>query len=85
MHILYVTRITPFPVNGGAKIRAYGLLKALSQIGHKVTAVFPNPEHCDFRAYALDGVVYCEHSFPREYPVYGLLYHHFDDDNLENL
>jgi hypothetical protein len=79
MHILYVTRIPPFPINGGAQIRAYGLLKALSQISDKVSAVFPNPDGVDFRNYDLENVVFYEHKFPREYPIYGLFYHHFSD------
>jgi len=85
MHILYVTRIPPFPVNGGAKIRAYGLLKAVSHIADKVTAIIPNPEHVDLYSCNLDRVAYLEHRYPREYPVYGLLYHHFADRRLFRL
>jgi hypothetical protein len=39
MHILYFTRISTFPVIGGEKIRSYGLLKILSDLNYKVTAV----------------------------------------------
>jgi polysaccharide biosynthesis protein PslH len=39
MNILFLTEISPFPVKGGEKLRSYGLLKMLSNLGHNVTAV----------------------------------------------
>lgn len=37
--VLFVTSISPFPVRGGEKLRSSALLKMLSNIGMKITAV----------------------------------------------
>ena len=34
MNILFMTDVSPFPVNGGARIRSYGLIKALESFGN---------------------------------------------------
>lgn len=39
MNILFLTEISTFPVKGGEKLRSYGLIKMLSDLGHHVTAI----------------------------------------------
>lgn len=53
MNVLFFTEISPFPVNGGEKIRTYGLLKALSILDYKVTSVFKNEFNVDLSKYNL--------------------------------
>ena len=43
-NVLFLTSISPFPINGGEKLRSYALMKMLSNIGAKVTAVI-NESH----------------------------------------
>jgi len=38
-NVLFLTSISPFPINGGEKLRSYALLKMLSNIGARVTAI----------------------------------------------
>jgi glycosyltransferase involved in cell wall biosynthesis len=56
MRILFFTEISPFPVNGGEKIRTVGLLKSLSKSNYKVTAIIQNEESCDITEYMLENV-----------------------------
>jgi len=42
--ILFLTSISPYPINGGEKLRSYALQKMLSNIGAKVTAII-NESH----------------------------------------
>ena len=60
MNILFFTQISPFPINGGERIRSYGLLKALSELGHNVVAVVSNRDSIDFANYKLENVEYLE-------------------------
>ena len=43
-NVLFLTSISPFPINGGEKLRSYALLKMLSNIGARVTAII-NESH----------------------------------------
>lgn len=61
MTILFFTNISPFPANGGEKIRSYYLLKALSQLGHKVIAVICNEENVNLANYGIDNVIFYPH------------------------
>ncbi len=61
MTILFFTNISPFPANGGEKIRSYYLLKALSQLGHKVIAVICNEEKVDLANYSISNVTFYTH------------------------
>lgn len=61
MNILFFTHISPFPQNGGEKLRSYYLLKALSELGHRVFAVIRNEEQVDLSAYPLENVTYYTH------------------------
>nr|WP_295868244.1 glycosyltransferase family 4 protein [uncultured Chitinophaga sp.] len=58
MHILFFTDISPFPRNGGERIRSYYLIKALSQLGHEVIAVVRNVEKADPGLYHLPHVTF---------------------------
>src|SRR5690242_9437509 len=58
MYILFFTDISPFPQNGGERIRSYNLIKALSQLGHDVIAVVRNVEKVDLQNYHLPNVTF---------------------------
>lgn len=61
MTILFFTTISPFPQNGGEKIRSYYLLKVLSQLGYKVLAVIRNIENVDLSVYEMENVTFYTH------------------------
>lgn len=58
MHILFFTDISPFPQNGGERIRSYYLIKALSQLGYEVIAVVRNVENVDLESHHLPNVTF---------------------------
>lgn len=51
MKILYITEISLFPINGGEKIRTYGLLKSLVNETNDITAIVSNNDSIDFNSY----------------------------------
>lgn len=53
MNVLFFTEISPFPINGGEKIRSYGILKSLSNLNYKVTALIKNEYNADLSKYKL--------------------------------
>jgi len=61
MNILFYTDISPFPANGGEKIRSYYLIKALASLGHQVIALIQNEENTDLANYQIPNVVYYTH------------------------
>lgn len=61
MNILFFTNISPFPQNGGEKIRSYFLIKALADLGHRVFAMIGNKEEADLLDYSLENVTYYVH------------------------
>lgn len=61
MNILFFTTISPFPQNGGEKLRSSYLLKALAALGHEVHAIIGNKENADLREYAIPGVTFYPH------------------------
>lgn len=56
MKILFFTEISPFPMNGGEKIRSYGLIKILSELGYEVIAVIRNDSNVDLKKYEIRNV-----------------------------
>lgn len=52
MKVLYLTEISTFPVNGGEKIRSYGLLKIFDEISTHVTAVITNKSDINISDYS---------------------------------
>ncbi|MDR1884364.1 MAG: glycosyltransferase [Prevotella sp.] len=62
LNILFYTQISPFPTNGGERIRSYGLIKALSEIGYNVFAIINNEDNINLRDYDLPNVTYIGHS-----------------------
>lgn len=56
MNVLFFTEICPFPVNGGERIRSYGLIKILSKIGFRIYAVIRNDENVDLSEYSISNV-----------------------------
>ncbi|RPD41792.1 glycosyltransferase [Chitinophaga barathri] len=64
MNILFYTTISPFPQNGGEKIRSCYLLKALASLGHSVHAIIGNKEKTDLEEYAIPGVTFHTHNQP---------------------
>lgn len=63
MNVLFFTEISPFPINGGERIRSYGLLKALSELGHNVEAIINNSDQVDLEKYFIKNVIFIEYSF----------------------
>jgi glycosyltransferase involved in cell wall biosynthesis len=61
MNILFYTDISPFPANGGEKIRSYYLIKALARLGHQVIALIGNEENTDLAGYQIPNVVFYTH------------------------
>lgn len=61
MNILFFTTISPFPQNGGEKIRSSYLLKALAELGHRVFAIIRNEEQADLEQYRISGVEFLTH------------------------
>lgn len=60
MNILFFTEISPFPINGGERIRSYGLLKVLSRLNYNVTAFIQNIDNVDLNDYSITNVKYIE-------------------------
>jgi glycosyltransferase involved in cell wall biosynthesis len=58
MKIIFLTQITPYPPSGGEKIRSFGLLKALSSLGHEVLAVTPSDITGPEAELALPGITF---------------------------
>ncbi len=61
MNILFFTHISPFPQNGGEKIRSAYLLKALASLGHRVFAIIGNEEGENLAEHLIPGVEYYTH------------------------
>lgn len=61
MNILFFTHISPFPQNGGEKIRSCYLLKALAGLGHRVFAIIGNEEGADLNEYQIRNVEFITH------------------------
>lgn len=61
MNILFFTEISPFPINGGASIRSYGLLKAFSELGYKVDAIIGNVDEIDLNNYCIRNVKFIDY------------------------
>lgn len=66
MNILFFTEISPFPINGGERIRSYGLLKSLSELGYKITAIIANSDNVDLANYNIKNVEYKEYKIPNK-------------------
>ena len=66
MNILFFTEISPFPINGGERIRSYGLLKSLSELGYKITAIITNSDNVDLANYKIKNVEYKEYKIPNK-------------------
>ncbi len=47
MRILFITKIQTLPVDGGEKIRSFGLLYCLQKLGHDVTVIAPDSDTSD--------------------------------------
>lgn len=61
MNILFFTNISPFPQNGGEKLRSYYLLKVLAELGHRVFAIIGNEEQVDLLDHQIEGVEFFIH------------------------
>ncbi len=70
MKILFFTELSPFPVNGGERIRSYGLLKALSDLNYDVNAIFQNEDQVDLKEYELPNVNFISYSNNRKNLTY---------------
>ncbi|HYX05719.1 MAG TPA: glycosyltransferase [Bacteroidales bacterium] len=62
---MFYTELSPFPYNRGERIRSYGILKALSLIGHSVTAVIGNKDNVRLENNRLENVEYIIHNYEK--------------------
>ncbi|MCK4662601.1 MAG: glycosyltransferase family 4 protein, partial [Bacteroidales bacterium] len=65
MHILFITEVSPFPTNGGERMRCTGLLKALSDLGHNITAIVANNDAINLKKYSISKVNFIEYNFQK--------------------
>jgi glycosyltransferase involved in cell wall biosynthesis len=59
--VLFFTNISPFPTNGGERIRSYYLLKTLAGMGYRVIALIRNTERVDLEEYQMENVIFYTH------------------------
>jgi glycosyltransferase involved in cell wall biosynthesis len=57
-NILFYTEVSPFPTNGGERIRSFGLIKALSKSGYNIFAIINNEDNVNLKDYNLSNVSY---------------------------
>lgn len=67
MHILFITEVSPFPTHGGERLRTLGLITAVAELGHEVTAVVANDDGADIKKYSIKGVEFIEYNFKKRY------------------
>lgn len=67
MNLLFLTDIDPFPPNGGEKLRSYGLLKLLSELGQTV--------------HAITGSTNAASAHQKDFP--GIVFHAFDFEKIK--
>ncbi len=65
MQILFITEVSPFPTNGGERMRCTGVLKALSELGHRITAIVNNYDEIDLNKYSISNVNFIEYNFQK--------------------
>ena len=63
MTIIFMTEISPFPVNGGEKLRSYGLLRILSRTFDKVVAIIGKVENKEFKNQNFSNIDFYEFDF----------------------
>lgn len=81
MKILFFSEISTFPVTGGERIRSYGLLKALSELGHNIDAIISNSDKVDLENVLIENIRFIEkpiHSLSILEKITGL--HYFTKD-----
>lgn len=61
MNILFMTDVSPFPVNGGERIRSYGLIKALESFGN-VYAFVGNEDLVDLSTEESDSLAFMQYN-----------------------
>jgi len=64
-HILFITQVSPLPANGGERIRSLNLLKLLSSLGHKITAIVSNEENLILDPSPIENVTFFPFLFNR--------------------
>lgn len=77
MNVLFFTEISPFPINGGEKIRSYGILKALSNLNYKVTAIIRNDFNVVLSEYQLKNVEFITYETSKQSFIERLLFLNF--------
>jgi hypothetical protein len=64
MNLLFITEISPFPINGGEKLRSYGILKLLSELNLNVHAIIGNFDDKEYAKYTLKGINITKYDYP---------------------
>jgi len=65
MNLLFVTEIAPFPINGGEKLRSYGLLKMMSDLNLNVQAIIGKSSSKELLNKHLKGIAFHEYDFQK--------------------
>ncbi len=63
MNLLFLTEIAPFPPNGGEKLRSYGLLKLVSELGLTVHAITDKLPAASFMQKDFPGITFYSFDF----------------------
>lgn len=63
MKILFITEIAPFPINGGEKLRSYGLMKLMSSLNFNVHAIIGKSSINNSPGMDIDGIKYYPFDF----------------------
>jgi polysaccharide biosynthesis protein PslH len=63
LKILFITQVVPIPPSGGERIRSYGLLSCLVQLGYQVLAITPPLENIADAELQLPGVTFIPFNF----------------------
>jgi len=61
-HILFITQVSPFPTDGGERIRSLNVIKLLSSLGHEISAIVANQDNLTLEPPSLEKVRFF--SFP---------------------
>ena len=77
MNILFFTEISPFPINGGERIRSYGLIKALSLLNYRVTAIIQNKDSVNLSDFKIDNVHFIEFRLKKKSKIEKIFASHF--------
>lgn len=69
MNILYISKIKIFPINNGARIRSFGILKSLNDMGFNMIAIVQDFENCSYSK-SLNSTRFIKYHFGKLFQVF---------------